>query len=329
MSSVGLLVSNLVRPERIRETASLGEKLGFSEIWLAEDYFFTTGISSASAALSSTDSVIVGTGIVSALVRHPAVLAMEISTLTRMYPGRFVPGIALGVRNWLRQMGLDPKSPLTAVRECVSTVRALLRGEEVTFQGTSFTCEKIKLEFPAFESVPIYMGAFGPKMLQITGEIADGTIVGLMTSKKYLQWAREQISIGAARVGRKNRHHIVAFMFFSVGSDSRKTKEAVRGPLSRYLLTGSGPGLEAAYDIYGITEQLKDMAARGGADVIEREMPRQWLEALAVIGEPEECAAKILGFFEAGADSVVLMPMPPERALDVVELAAKEVLPLL
>ena len=74
-------------------------------------------------------------------------------------------------------------------------------------------------------------------------------------------------------------------------------------------------------------DQLEEMASRGGVDVIEREMPDQWMEELAVAGDPEECAEKLSGYFDAGADSVVLMPLPPGRATQVLELAAKEVLP--
>ena len=77
--------------------ARRGEELGFGELWLAEDYFFTGGISGATAVLAETKEVPVGLGIVSAMVRHPAVLAMEIATMARMYPGRVHPGIGLGV----------------------------------------------------------------------------------------------------------------------------------------------------------------------------------------------------------------------------------------
>src|SRR5262245_28481789 len=85
---VGLVLGSQIPPEQIRETARLGEELGFGELWLAEDYFFTGGISGAVAALASTSRIPIGLGIVSAMVRHPALLAMECSTIARMFPGR-------------------------------------------------------------------------------------------------------------------------------------------------------------------------------------------------------------------------------------------------
>ena len=116
---VGLVLGSALPPEDIPTVARRGEELGFGELWLAEDYFFTGGISGATAVLAQTTEVPVGLGIVSAMVRHPGVLAMEIATMARMYPGRVHPGIGLGVPAWIDQMGLTPPSQLGAMRECV------------------------------------------------------------------------------------------------------------------------------------------------------------------------------------------------------------------
>src|SRR5207248_3117660 len=84
---VGLILGSLMPPESIREAAKLAEDLGYDELWCSEDYFYTAGISAVTAALGVTREIQVGTSIVSAVVRHPAVLAMEIATITRMFPG--------------------------------------------------------------------------------------------------------------------------------------------------------------------------------------------------------------------------------------------------
>src|SRR5205085_2712578 len=108
-------------------------------LWLAEDYFLTGAISGAASVLATTERISVGLGIVSAVVRHPAVLAMECSTLARIHPGRFWPGIGLGLPYLIGQMGLKPRSQLGAVRECTTSVRRLLAGEELTEQGDIFS----------------------------------------------------------------------------------------------------------------------------------------------------------------------------------------------
>src|SRR2546429_838110 len=112
--AVGLALGTAIPPERIREAAAASERLGYDELWLLEDYFFTGGISAATVALSATERIPVGIGIVSAMVRHPAVLAMEIATIARIYPRGLRPGIGLVAPAWLDQMGLPPTTQVTA-----------------------------------------------------------------------------------------------------------------------------------------------------------------------------------------------------------------------
>jgi alkanesulfonate monooxygenase SsuD/methylene tetrahydromethanopterin reductase-like flavin-dependent oxidoreductase (luciferase family) len=224
-------------------------------------------------------------------------------------------------------MGVFPKSQLTAMRECVTSVRTLLAGEELSFEGRYFHFDKVRLTHPAQERLPLYMGVIGPKNLQLSGEIADGTVVSVLASPAYVRWLREQVAIGAERGGRARAPHRVAtFALFSVDADGRTAKEAVRG-ITGFYLAAVGP--TALTEVYGINELLTDMIARGGAETVTREMPDQWLEDLVIAGDPDECAAKIRVFLDAGSDSVVLFPVPIDRADEVVALAAREVLPRL
>jgi alkanesulfonate monooxygenase SsuD/methylene tetrahydromethanopterin reductase-like flavin-dependent oxidoreductase (luciferase family)/ketosteroid isomerase-like protein len=325
-SPVGLVLGSHIPPEGIASTARLAEQLGFGELWFAEDYFFTGGISGAATALAATSEIPVGLGIVSALVRHPALLAMEIATLSRIYPGRLRPGIGLGVPDWLRQMGLHPASPLGAVRDCLGAVRRLLDGEELTTAEGLFRFDHVRLVHPPRERVPLSLGVIGPKMLQLSGAAADGTILSVGASPAYVRWAREQIAAGAAGAGRTEHHRVTCFADFSVDRDSRRAREAARPSVAFYLAAG---GANALTDACGISAELTEMLARGGPELVEREMPERWIADLAIAGDPEECAAGIRAYLDAGADSVALFPMPVERATELVELAAREILPKL
>ncbi len=320
---VGLVLGSMIPPEDLPRTARLGEDLGFGELWFAEDYFFTGGISGATAALSATERIPVGLGIVSAVVRHPALLAMEISTIARMYPGRLLPGVGLGVPDWIRQMGLHPRSQLTAMRECITCVRRLLDGEEVTFEGQTFQFDRIKLTYPS-ERVPLYMGVIGPKMLDLASEIADGIVVSVLASPQYVAWARDLLAAGAARSGREARHRVACFVLFSVDADGRRAKESLREIAAFYLAT-MGPN--ALTDVHGRSEALAAMIQRGGPEAVGRELPEEWLDEFVIAGDPEECAEKIGRYLAAGADSVVLFPTPTERAEEIVRLTSTEVLP--
>src|SRR5438093_2933616 len=323
---VGLVLGSHLAPEQIASTARLGEELGFSELWLAEDSFFTGGIAGAAAALQATREIPVGLGIVSALVRHPALLAMEISTLARMYPNRLRPGIGLGVPSWVRQMRLMPRSRVGAMRECVSSLRRLLAGEELTERGDYFSFDRVKLAYAPEAPVPVYMGIIGPKMLHLSGEIADGTIGSVMAGTRYLAWAREQIAAGQAAAGRSGAPHpFAAYAMFSIHPDGEQARASIRPTMAFYL---AADPVNAMTEVYGIADRTGALA-EGGQAAVEAAIEEAWVDDLVIAGDPGECVQKIQAFVRAGADSVVLFPSPAERAREMLELAAAEVLPRL
>ena len=165
-------------PEQIPATARRLEDLGYSHITVPEDCFYLPAQVGATLALGATENVRVGTSIVSAMTRHPAILAMEIAGISRAFPGRFRPGIGLGLPPWLEQMGLMPERPVAAMRECVTSVKRLLAGETVTLDGKRFTLDAIGITHPATEEVPIVMGVMSTMMLRLAGELADVTLLG-------------------------------------------------------------------------------------------------------------------------------------------------------
>jgi alkanesulfonate monooxygenase SsuD/methylene tetrahydromethanopterin reductase-like flavin-dependent oxidoreductase (luciferase family) len=252
---------------------------------------------------------------------------MELATAARMHPGRLQAGIGLGTPHWVRQMGLHPKSPLTATREAVTIVRRLLDGEEVTMDGKVFHCDAIQLTHAPAERVPIFMGVIGPKMLRLSGELADGTLASGLATTHYLRWLHERVAEGQAVSGAGD-HKVVPFALYSVDADGAKARQMVREITAFYLAMPPGP----LTDTYGITDELADMQARGGADaaeLIEREMPDQWLEDMVIAGDPDECAQKIKNMLDAGADSVALFPVPVDMTVEIVETTARDVIPRL
>ena len=323
--SIGLVMGSAIAPEQLISGASTAESVGFEEIWLAEDYFFTGGISGATMVLDATNEIKVATGIVSAMVRHPAVLAMEISTLSRAHPGRFTAGIGLGVPAWLRQMGLHPPSSLAAMRECVESVKALLEGQELSFEGSIFSFDKVKLTYPEDVPTPLHMGVSGPRMLQLSGRIADGTVLSVAASHDYVRWAKEQIGIGSREAGRTENHHTTVFALYAGDEDPQVARDAVRGPLGFY----KSHGTNALTDVYGNSAQIKELLTEYGTESFAEHMPSQWIEDLTIAGTPEECAEKIRAFGEAGADTVALFPLPTENIDNIIALTAREVLPIL
>jgi 5,10-methylenetetrahydromethanopterin reductase len=317
--TVGLLLGSSSPPEHIPRLATRAEELGFAELWLSEDYFTTGGIAAAGAALAATRTIPVATGVVSALARHPAVLAMEAATLSRVHPGRFRLGIGLGVRDWLRQMGVDPSSPLSAMREAITSIRALLAGEEVTLRGRVYQLDGIRLEHPPEPAPPIFAAATAPKMLALSGELADGTVLSVLAGPTYVRWARE-------RIGRGATHGVTTFAFCNAGPDAAAARAAVRPLAASYLaLEPRGP----LTDAYGISDEVAALVDRtkGDPDDLAAALPDSWLDELVIAGDAADCLDAIRRLLDAGSTAVALFPTPPDHGDAIVEYLGRSVLP--
>jgi alkanesulfonate monooxygenase SsuD/methylene tetrahydromethanopterin reductase-like flavin-dependent oxidoreductase (luciferase family) len=325
-SPIGLVLGSHMPPERIVPTARQAEELGFGELWFSEDCFFAGGIAGTAAALAATRSIPVGLGVVSAVTRHPAILAMELATLDRLFPGRVIGGIGHGVPAWLNQMGLMPSSPLKALRECVTSIRTLHRGETLTSDG-HFRFDDVTLTHLPARQVPLYVGVVNDLGIRASGEFADGTILSVLASPVYVEWARARISEGAAKAGRDSRQHkLVTFALYSVARDSKAAKEAVRDAIAFYLAAMPKTALS---QVYGIQDELTELVNAGGAEMISREMPAAWIDDLAIAGAPDECADKLRMLMQAGSDSIGLWLFPTEQGDKIATLTAREVLPRL
>lgn len=320
---VGVMVATSTPPEKIAGVARSAESLGFGELWVAEDYFCYGGFAGAGVALAATERIKVGIGIVSSVVRHPAVTAMEIATLARVYPGRLLPGIGHGVTFWTDQMNLTPASPLTALKECVSSVRELLGGETLTREGRYFGFDGVGLTHLPHETAPILTGVLGPKSLQLSGRIADGTVMSALAGTKYLESALADIRIGMAESGRTS-HLVPTFALFSIDHDAQKARAAVRPALAGYL-AAVGPHNPLTRP-FGYGDEIAALL-EGGVEHTAANLPEEWIDTLAVAGDPAQVTARVTELLEAGATSIVLSPVNVAGAERELALAASDVLP--
>jgi alkanesulfonate monooxygenase SsuD/methylene tetrahydromethanopterin reductase-like flavin-dependent oxidoreductase (luciferase family) len=311
---LGVMFRREHAPEMLPDFARRAESMGFDELWLVEDCFFGSGIASSTAALACTDSIAVGLGIMPAVVRNSAFTAMEIATLARLYPGRFLPGIGHGVASWMYQIGALPKSQLTALEEVTVTVRALLAGETLTFEGQQVYLDQAKLVHPSNDILPLSLGVRGPKSLQLSGRVADGTILAEYSAPAYISWAREQIALGQREAGRDTLHHLTIFAFACIDSQVSRARQQLRPLFASALAAGK---IDAQIEPMGILPEVRELRENGGQQRLEADMPDAWIDQVSIVGSPEECLAAVRRLVEAGADSVVLMLLPDK---DLAEL---------
>src|SRR6201995_2378671 len=116
-------------PERIVAVAAAAEAAGLADLGVWEDCFKESGIATATAMLAATSRLTVGIGLLPVPLRNVALTAMELATVSRLFPGRLMPGIGHGVLSWMGQVGARAESPLALLREYTTALYALLHGK--------------------------------------------------------------------------------------------------------------------------------------------------------------------------------------------------------
>lgn len=201
-SSAGLLA----------EAAEAAEAAGVDEIWLWEDCFLHGGIASAAIVLANSSTVSVGIGVLPVPLRNVALTAMEIATLENAFPGRVRAGVGHGVQDWMRQVGAGVSSPMTLLREHLTCLRGLLRGDVVTFEGRYVNLRDVQLDWIPSGDVPMLCAATGPKTLRLSGELATGTVLTGGTTVDELRTALRHIDAGRDAGGVTAAHEVVAYV---------------------------------------------------------------------------------------------------------------------
>jgi 5,10-methylenetetrahydromethanopterin reductase len=297
MTALGMCFPRTYPAPLVTEVARRLDQGGADELWIIEDCFFTAGPSLVSAALTSTERLKVGLGIVPAVVRTAAVTAMEFATLEALGPGRFLPGIGHGVQDWMGQMGVRPKSPLTALEEVTTAVTRLLAGETVTFEGKTVHLKDVKLDAPPVEPPPILLGVMGPKSMALAGRVAGGVVLAEPATPSYVRQSVEQ-------AGSLEGFQVAVFAAMCVRPD-RKTAYEWTAPWLGWRIGDKPPQLTAL----PFFEDMQKLYAESGAEGLVG-MPTDWWTQIGAIGTVDDAAAHIEALETAGVHHIGLFPDP-------------------
>jgi len=279
--------------------------LGYTDLWSAEadgaDAFTPLALASQWAP-----GLRLGTAIVPAFTRGPALIAQSAATLAAACGGRFVLGLGTSsdviVERW---NGIPFERPYQRVRDTVRCVKALLAGEKVTQQYETFTVSGMRLAEPPGVPVPIMVAALRPGMLRLAGREADGAIINWLSAddvRTVAPYVRE------TDPGRE----IVARIFVCPTADVDKARAIGRRMVTAYL---NVPVYAAFHDWLGRGEELAKMWAawrdgdRAGAlDAV----PDRVVDELLVYGPPELCREKVEAYREAGVTTPIPMLIAPD-----------------
>jgi 5,10-methylenetetrahydromethanopterin reductase len=297
--------------------AKYAEDRGFEAVWQAESRLVRDAVVPMAAYAAVTTRIKVGSGVINNWTRNIGLLAATFLTLDDLAPDRILCGIGAWWDPLARNVGIDRRKPLEAMRETIEIFRRLLRMENVTFEGEFHRVRGIELDVVHGRReprrVPVYIGATGEKMLELTGEIADGCLLNYCVPPSYNERALELLEKGALRAGRKladlDRPQLI------VCSVDRERDRAIAGAkalVTQYLAQqphiakASGVSEETVRKVQSI---LGWPATREQVRKAMEHVPDELVLGITATGTPEEAKARVAEYVKRGATCPVLYPL--------------------
>lgn len=279
--------------------AQFAEKHGFEAVWQAESRLARDAITPLAAIATVTSKIKLGTGVINNWTRNVGLTAATFLTLDELSGGRMILGIGAWWDPLAWKVGIDRSRPLKAMKEYVEVLKRLFRMETVTYEGDHVKVRDIRLDVVYGDpntprKIPIYVGATGWQMMELTGEIADGVVLNYLVSPQYNKTAMEYLKSGAKKAGRKveeiDRPQLVVC---SLDEDADKALNGARPLIAQYL--GQQPHIAKASGVKDelikeVTEALGGWPAKpGGLQRAMELIDDRLVRLITASGTAEDC----------------------------------------
>jgi 5,10-methylenetetrahydromethanopterin reductase len=310
------------------QLARLGEEAGFDTIWFPHDTFFHNTWVMTTAVAEATSRIKVASCGTNPYTTDPCEIATYAATLDDLSGGRAILGLGLHTTEMVEWAGIDASNYLARTREAVEIIRALLRGETVAYRGREFHwTEQCYMRFDALKrEVPIYVAAFGPEYLALSGAIGDGSLP-MITPPESATYMVKAIRGGAAAAGRNPAHCVISGCAWLSLSETRRAAADTMKKMVAYF----GPYLEEpALATIGLSvaefAPLKALIAASDYAQAYARVTDDMLK-LGITGTPEDVIARIESLAVMGIDEVNLGgPLGPDPAA-AIRLMGERVIP--
>jgi 5,10-methylenetetrahydromethanopterin reductase len=306
MQTPGMLIMSSLAPgaiERAVAYAQMAEERGLRNFLVTES--LTDSLALAQHLASKTARIQVGTGITNLYLRHPLLAALHVLTIDQLAPGRILLGLGTSHVPTNKAYGIAMDKPLTALRDYVTTVSSVLRGE---YAALAHMAARGLATPKAERKIPIYIAGISPKSIVLTGELADGSLP-LNYAPHGLKEVVDGIAQGTQKAGRSPRDVTIALiMHCCVCADRAVALRSVKRTLSFY---GRMPFYNRLFARQGFEKEAAGIAAgwaKGEATAAAEAVSNHMAEQIAAMGTAQECQKKIEEFEKAGASYVVLYP---------------------
>ncbi len=304
------------------------ERWGFDELHIADDLIMRPAWPILSLIGANTSRIRLGPAIVTPQVAHPVYHAAHLAALDELTCGRALCGVGRGGFNTL--LGISkPRRPVAMLREAVTLMHHILRGQREAFDGEFFqVTPDMYLQFPAVaRDIPIFIGTWGPRLAELAGEIGSGLKADCTANPDYLRTLIARVHQGALGVGRDPAGlEITVGPLCSIATERLQPQREMRRFLALYL-----PYLAPMTAAAGITaDQIQRAAtamARGDLEAVDRLVPDAALRAFSLTGTPADVIPQIERIIAAGATHIAFGPPLGPDFYAALSLIGERILP--
>jgi len=299
------------------EYAKYAEEKGFEAVWQAESRLVRDAIVPMAGYAAVTQKIKVGSGVINNWTRNIGLLASTFLTLDDLAPNRVICGLGAWWDPLAKNVGIDRKKPLTAMKETVHVMKKLLNMERVTFDGEFIHVNGIELDVVYGRreprNIPIMIGATGDQMMEMAGEVADGVVLNYCVAPEYNDKAMELLDKGLKKSGRKmddfDRPQLIVC---SVDESHEKAIDYTKMLLCQYL--AQQPHIAKASNVSDDVIQ-KIQSILGWPATKEQIMkakdlvPDDLVHKITASGTPSEAKSKVQEYIKRGCTCPILYPV--------------------
>jgi 5,10-methylenetetrahydromethanopterin reductase len=305
------------------EMAKYAEARGFAEIWLADARLARDCIVVMSALLTATQRIKIGSGVLPIWTRNVAAVGATFSTMWEL--GGTIDGqgrVLLGLGAWWEpicsRVGEKRERPLAAMREYTEALYQLFTMEEVVYQGDFVQLDRVRLDVTYGNTdprdIPIYIGATGPKMLELSGEISDGPLLNYVVSVDYIRDAMKRVHAGATRAGRTPDQLDYPELLVCALSDEDPQAAMLEGKTLIAYYLGTEPHIMKANNVDpALGEKVQEVVGWPATEADYRRaaslVPDELVHRLMAVGTSAQCRERVAEFIAAGISCPVLYPL--------------------
>ena len=303
------------------------ENCGFDNLWVTDHFGNRNVYVTLAAAAIYTNKITFGTGVTNPWMVNPVITAQAIATLNELAPGRVVLGMGAGDKTTLEAVGIEMGKPLAAVKEAIEMFRKLTNGEKVAFEGEVFKATGAKLNFKPANKIPVYIGAQGPKMLELAGKIGDGVLINA-SHPSDIEYAVKMANEGMKQAGKSASDvDITAYTSFSVNEDIKKAVKAAT-PVVAFIVAGSPPPVLEKHKIdVAKAAEIRSALKVGDFPKALGAVTPEMIDVFSICGTPDVCIEKIAALQKIGISQFVVGSPVGTNVKNAIDLIGSKIIP--